>query len=219
MPDILNAKIDEMADLTLDERKVLLSEEIDKIRRYNSDTKLAGHLDRMAAIIEPINGNSTIRDWVSRIGRRHQGVLLSAMRGCDLAPRHDPSKIAQRLLRAAVLVPHGGRFANPKTYITVEPDAEKWREAMAAFLSSWDHYPNHYVVHFIHACEIVGYHGPHEFPVFGERFENFYLNACLALHVNPETREQLDARLLADNEKFLAAQELMRGGLLTHNID
>jgi hypothetical protein len=141
------------------------------------------------------------------------------MRGCDLAPRHDPSKIAQRLLRAAVLVPHGGRFANPKTYITVEPDAEKWREAMAAFLSSWDHYPNHYVVHFIHACEIVGYHGPHEFPVFGERFENFYLNACLALHVNPETREQLDARLLADNEKFLAAQELMRGGLLTHNID
>ena len=40
-----------------------------------------------------------MQEWTQIIGMRHQGVLVSAMRGCDLAPRHDPSKFAQRLLR------------------------------------------------------------------------------------------------------------------------
>lgn len=219
MTELLLTPATQYVDLTLNERRDLLLEEIKAIRRYNSDSTLAEHLDRMVGLVDPINGNSTVRDWVSTLGKRHQGVLLSSIRGCDIAPRHDPSKLAQRLLRAAVLIPHPGRFANPKTYITVEPDQEKWREAMAKFLSNWDHYPNHYVVHFVHATEIVGYLGPRGFPVFGERFEDFYYNACLALHVNTETKDQLNDRLNADNEKFLAAQELMRGGLLTKDID
>ena len=36
------------------------------------------------------------------LGLRHQGVLISAMRGCDTAPRSDPSKVIQRILRGAV---------------------------------------------------------------------------------------------------------------------
>lgn len=31
---------------------------------------------------------SIIQPWVENIGLRHQGVLVSAMRGCDTAPRH-----------------------------------------------------------------------------------------------------------------------------------
>jgi hypothetical protein len=69
---------------------------------------------------------SILQSWVEKLGLRHQGVLVSAMRGCDLAPRHDPSKLAQRLLRGAVLEPHCGRVVKPVSYIVVEPDEIKW---------------------------------------------------------------------------------------------
>jgi hypothetical protein len=86
----------------------------------------------------------------------------------------DPSKIIQRLLRGAILVPHTGKYGNPKTYITIEPDRDNWRDMTTPFLRNWDHYPNHYVIHFIHATEIIGYHGPLDCPVFGDRWLGFY---------------------------------------------
>lgn len=150
---------------------------------------------------------SVLLPWVETLGLRHQGVLLSALRGCDIAPRHDPSKLIQRLLRGAVLTPHCGKYGNPKTYIRHEPNYDMWWEIVRPFLRSWDHYPNHYVVHFIHATEIVGYHGPHEHPVHGDRWMDFYLRAVHALHLNPETKEQLDSRLNAAEDDFLEAQE------------
>lgn len=153
-------------------------------------------------------GQSILQDWVTELGLRHQGVLMSAMRGCDLAPRHDPSKIAQRILRGAVLIPHAGRFANPASYITFERDELKWWAMISPFLESWDHYPNHYVVHFIHAAEIIGYYGPADYPVYAPRWEKVYLNACHKLHLNPESREQLDDRLNADEEKFKERQDM-----------
>jgi hypothetical protein len=145
--------------------------------------------------------------WVEQLGLRHQGVLVSAMRGCDTAPRHDPSKLVQRLLRGAVLTPHIGKYGNPKTYIQIEPNEEKWWEALNGFLRNWDHYPNHYVIHFVHATEIIGYHGPVDSPVFSNRWERVYLASVHALHMQPETKEQLDARLNANEEEFFAQQE------------
>lgn len=150
---------------------------------------------------------SILQPWVENLGLRHQGVLVSALRGCDVAPRHDPSKLIQRLLRGSVLIPHCGRTGQPKTYIVVEPDLHKWWEAVTPFLRSWDHYPNHYVMHFIHATEILGYYAPDDEPSFGSRWFSFYSKACHALHVNPETREQLDHRLNLDEEAFFANQD------------
>lgn len=150
---------------------------------------------------------SILQPWVETIGLRHQGVLVSAMRGCDTAVRHDPSKIAQRLLRGAVLEPHCGRTANPLTYIVIEPDEEKWWEGIRPFLRSWDHYPNHYVMHFIHATEIIGYRGPEQHPVFADRWLDFYEKACHALHLTPETLMQLERRLNQEEAAFYAAQE------------
>lgn len=93
------------------------------------------------------------------------------------------------------------------TYIVVEPDADKWWATANLFLRSWDHYPNHYVMHFIHAAEIVGYYGPAAEPSFGVRWYNFYNKACNALHVTPETVIQLDERLNREEAAFYAAQE------------
>jgi hypothetical protein len=148
-----------------------------------------------------------LQPWVENLGLRHQGVLVSAIRGCDIAPRHDPSKMIQRLLRGAVLEPHCGRTGKPMTYIMTEPDSTKWWEIVDPFLRSWDHYPNHYVMHFIHATEIIGYHGPVDEPVFAIRWAMFYKKACHALHVNPETSQQLDERLDREEAAFYAAQE------------
>jgi hypothetical protein len=150
---------------------------------------------------------SILQPWVENIGLRHQGVLVSAMRGCDTAPRHDPSKFIQRLLRGAVLEPHCGRTGKPMTYIVIEDDETKWWDMVTPFLRSWDHYPNHYVMHFIHATEIIGYLGPTHTPVFSERWVDFYFRSCRALHLTPETAEQLNFRLNAEEAAFYAAQE------------
>lgn len=150
---------------------------------------------------------SIMQPWTTEIGLRHQGVLVSAMRGCDDAIRHDQSKMAQRLLRGAILIPHAGRNVRPAAYIVIEPNEELWFETMHKFSASWDHYPNHYVMHFIHAAEIIGYFGPAAEPVFAARWHKWYETACHILHVNPETPAQLSARLDADEETFKRLQE------------
>lgn len=149
---------------------------------------------------------SILQPWVEALPLRHQGVLMSAMRGCDTAPRHDPSKLIQRLLRGAVLIPHLGKYGNPRSYIAWESEDDKWWEVANQFLRNWDHYPNHYVVHFIHATEIVGYKGPKDHPVFSYRWRQFYELSCHAFHLYPESEEQLDARLNANEEDFFAQQ-------------
>jgi hypothetical protein len=89
----------------------------------------------------------------------------------------------------------------------VEPNHDKWWEIASPFIRSWDHYPNHYIMHFIHATEIIGYLGPNEAPVFSDRWADFYLRACHALHLNPESRTQLNERLDQEEAAFYAAQE------------
>jgi hypothetical protein len=150
---------------------------------------------------------SILQPWVENLGLRHQGVLMSAMRGCDVAPRHDPSKLIQRLLRAAVLVPHTGKYGNPKTYITIEPVENYWWGTANDFLRNWGHYSKHYVMHFIRATEIIGYHGPDELPVVAYRWKDFYMKSVNVFHLQPETKEQLDTRLNADEDTFYAQQE------------
>lgn len=49
-------------------------------------------------------GKSVLQDWVTELpGLRHQGVLISAVRGCDTAARHSADKKLVRSLRCAVL--------------------------------------------------------------------------------------------------------------------
>lgn len=147
---------------------------------------------------------SILQDWVQELGLRHQGVLVASVRGCDTAPRHDPSKLLSRCLRAEILNAHVGDAFKAKTFIEQVSSAEL-EERMNAFLKNCDHYPHHFVMHFVHAAEVVGYHGPSAEARM--RWRGFYLRACNRLHMNPETSEQLDARLNADEESFAAAQD------------
>lgn len=136
-----------------------------------------------------------------RLGLRHQGVLLTAVRGCDTAPKDDPSKRFVRCYRAIVLNPHCGDAAKAKTFIEGVGHYELF-DRFAAFRKNLDHYPHHYVMHLIHACEIVGYKHPDV--RVAEHWRMFYAALAAGLHMNPETEAQLAGRLNADEEAFAA---------------
>ncbi len=147
---------------------------------------------------------SILQDWVMELGLRHQGVLLSAVRGCDTAPKDDSSKAMARLFRGEILNPHCGDVSKAASFM-MTTDLHSFTHGYSkSFISSFDHYPLHYVMHFIHAAEIIGYH--HPVSLVKEAWINFYNKMCNKLHMNPETKEQLDNRLNADEDSFAKNQ-------------
>lgn len=146
-------------------------------------------------------GKCVLQDWVLRLGLRHQGTLLTAVRGCDDAPKDDPSKKFVRCFRAAILNAHCGDPRKAATFIEACPPAEI-EARFQEFRRSTDHYPHHYVMHLLHCCEIVGFKHPN--PSTRQMWHSFYGRMCRALHLNPESEAQLDARLDADEQTFAA---------------
>lgn len=159
---------------------------------------------------------SVLQDWVLTLGLRHQGVLLTAVRGCDTAPKNDPSKLFTRMLRGAFLNCHCGDAAKAATFIESPWTELSLQESLAleqprrslnvlhqrftAFRKDWEHYPHHYCGHIKHAIEIIGYKHPDL--ELRKMFRDFYFLLCRGLHVNPETEQQLDERLNADEAQF-----------------
>jgi hypothetical protein len=146
---------------------------------------------------------SIINDWAACLGLRHQGVLVSAIRGCDSAEREDASKYLVRAYRGVLLRPHCGDIIKASSFM-MPFVAVDFETARLEFLRSIDHYPNHWLLHFTHACEIVGYKHP-EFRV-AYPFGVLYSKLVRKFHMHPETCEQMDARLGADEDSFKMAQ-------------
>lgn len=138
---------------------------------------------------------SILQDWVMELGLRHQGVLLTAVRGCDTVSKNDPVKLISRCVRYEILRCHCGDAAKSVSFIEQVDDDELGRR-MKAVLKDFDHYPQHYLQHLMHAAEIIGYKKP------DSRWLWFYEKWCNCLHVNPEGEDQLDARLNADEVAF-----------------
>lgn len=141
---------------------------------------------------------SVLKPWVETLGLRHQGVLMSCIRGCDAVAKDDPSKLLVRCLRAAVL---NSFDPKPSSFIENVDENELLRR-MTAVLKSHDHYPVHYIMHLLHGAEIVGYKWPDE---GAANWWWFYRKLCQCFHVNPETEEEMDARLGACEAKFAQA--------------
>lgn len=143
--------------------------------------------------------SSIIQPWAEELGLRHQGVLVSAIRGPDQEEREDTSKYLTRVYRGVVLRPHCGDIRKAASYM-VPFDEENWEHATADFLRSFDHYPMHWLLHFMHACEIVGYYHPDTSVSLS--FAEFYGRLVHKFHLLPETKQQLDARLNKNEEDF-----------------
>lgn len=146
--------------------------------------------------METGKGYSVMQAWVERLGLRHQGVLLGAIRGCDSLPKEDASKPLARALRFYILNSYD---ENPKSFID-KVSIEELKERMEKVLHNFDHYPLHYIMHVIYAAEILGYKHP-ECQV-RVAWYGFYKRFVRKLHLNVETEWELDNRLLAPEEEF-----------------
>lgn len=143
-------------------------------------------------------GTSILQPWVTELGLRHQGVLLTAVRGCDGVAKHDVSKPVMRAIRATVLVPFDDReLTEPKGFIYFEHQA--FKEGVEVLAKNLDEYPVHFVFHVIHALEVIGY--KHPLSSIGYPFLYAYRRMVEKFHLNTETREQLDTRLCEDRVK------------------
>lgn len=139
---------------------------------------------------------SILQDWVMELGLRHQGALVSIIRGCDGVPKNDPSKGLIRALRYELLVPHCGDAAKAASFIEKVTRTELLGR-MQAVAKNFDHYPVHFLLHLLHAAEIIGYKH-----ACGRPWLLFYAHLCGKMHVNVETEDQMDARLNATEEEF-----------------
>jgi hypothetical protein len=146
---------------------------------------------------------SIIQAWASNLGLRHQGVLVSAIRGCDSALREDASKYLVRAFRGILLIPHCKDLSKAASFM-VPFDQTLWDASKTEFLKSIDHYPNHWLLHFAHAAEVTGYKHP-DAPVRAA-FLALYLRLVKKFHMNPESEQQLDDRLNPDEETFAMQQ-------------
>ena len=141
---------------------------------------------------------SIVRSWACRLTLRQQATLLSAIRGCDGAPRDDPSKEILRYLRFCVLEPSekpGTGAFERSTFMRSDAPYDVAR----AFVASMDHYPLHFVTHLMHAAQVIAYesHAREAAKFFGE----LYATMCAALHVWPEDILGMRERLRRGNNE------------------
>jgi hypothetical protein len=141
---------------------------------------------------------SILYDWVQGLGLRHQGVLLAAIRGCDGVGKQDGAKPVMRAIRAVTLVPFDAReLKEPKGFMYFEEDS--FRDAVNLLSKSLDGYPIHFILHTMHALEIIGFKHP-MVPVRAA-FQYGYERLVRQLHLRPETETMMDTRLTEDRIK------------------
>ena len=125
------------------------------------------------------------KEWTHKLSWKQQTVLLSALRGCDGLSKEDCSKRLTRRLRYCIL-----HCADDATgYMHGKGDESDVQKMVYDI----DKYPMHFLFHFAHACEIIGYCCDKE----EERdfFNYIYLSICEAVHLKPESLEELNSRL------------------------
>ena len=138
-----------------------------------------------------------VQDWVLRLPGRAQGGLIVATRGCDLTPKFPLDGVERVLvsrIRGMVM-----NHVDPRE-IDAEPGCFMTTGGAPKFkISALGHYPNHWVMHVMHAVEIIGYLHPD--PAVAFDWLCLYKEFCHSLHVNPETLEEMLDRLCEDRIK------------------
>lgn len=129
---------------------------------------------------------SVVQEWMNDLTFKQQTVVLSALRGCDGLPKDDAAKKITRFLRGCVL--HNAGTENT-AFMRPEPN----KDDVNAMLRDMDKYPVHYILHLMHAAEIIGFYHPH--PTIWWFWRDLYHRFADAMHLNPETKIENEFRL------------------------
>lgn len=132
-----------------------------------------------------MENKSVLQDWMLDISFKQQTVVLTALRGCDGTAKYDPCKPFVKKLRSVVLKNASNIKDTKFMYNNISQEDITGME--------WDEYPLHFVTHFMHAVEIVGYH--HQDTETRNWFKELYLSMVDKLHLHPENKEECDYRL------------------------
>jgi hypothetical protein len=138
---------------------------------------------------------SILQAWVSELGLRHQGVLVTALRGPDGAAKHSTAKPIMRAIRRLVLVPFDERES-------LEPNSFMYFNEATFLDMAWkfsrelDDLPLHFVFHVIHALEVLGYCHPK--PKIAGLCKQAYIRLAFKCHLRPESKVEMDTRLTED---------------------
>ena len=136
-----------------------------------------------------------MRPWTRTLPLRVQGVILTAMRGCDTAHKEDCSKRLVAMIRRSCTNPVDPRESlNAGGFYGFNP--ERMKRDLGELLHSIDNYPTHYILHLTHACEVIGLFNPESH--YQTFFQEVYRALCKKMHMNPETKEQLLDRMTED---------------------
>lgn len=142
---------------------------------------------------------SVVRPWVAGYCTwKQQTVLFSALRGCDGRPKKDPSNVFKKRMRDAVLFNADAStgFLSEGSFL----DEESRQEIRDFFTGCLDSYPMHFILHLLHAAEIVGYKIPYRETAAYWRY--FYTVGVQAMHLNEESERQMDDRLADKTEEL-----------------
>lgn len=142
--------------------------------------------------------SSVLQEWVMRLPLREQGTLLTAVRGCDEAPKmwhggavvDTPERRLTAFIRWCFMNPHDPREVDvPGAFFQSQPPDPFKPSALG-------HLPLHWYTHVMHALEVIAYRHPR--PSTADRAYLLYLAMVHGLHLNPESCDQMAARLSED---------------------
>lgn len=133
--------------------------------------------------------NSVVRDWVNDLTWKQQSVLFCAMRGVDGFPKEHVSKPLTRMYRRTIL-----KCADLDSKTGFMSGGLLNQDVVDKFLAyELDSYPMHWLMHFMHAVEIIGYkHFDKHTRVF---WRKLYISIVSAMHLLPENQERMEFRL------------------------
>jgi hypothetical protein len=128
---------------------------------------------------------------------REQGTMLTAVRAGDLTPKDPVDSFARQLhgyLRWVVLVAFDPREVDFEPGCFMQSTIH-WNQTVLG-PSELGHYPLHYFAHVMHAYEVVAYRHPDS--TVAATALDIYSKMVRSLHLRPETKEDMIARLSED---------------------
>jgi hypothetical protein len=138
--------------------------------------------------------SSILRDWVAELPLREQGTLLAAVRGCDLTPKFPldaPERQLVAFVRWTFMYPADEREVDyqPGSFMSRIPPADFKPSCVG-------HYPLHWVMHIVHALEVIGYRHPDR--VISYQCRCLYADFVKSFHLSEETFTEMRERLCED---------------------